>query len=578
MEPFMHIPFGLNGPFYAAFYAAAFLLGATMVFIEGRRRQWPVASCIALICACVLGAIAGSKLLMIPPTAWFELSGGGLPVSSGKTLIGGLLGGAIAVAVTRRLLRFPSSAADAFVWPVLLLVPLGRLGCLLGGCCFGRPAEVLWSVTYASGSAPFLTQVAEGHIPHDAVASLPVHPVPGYEIVFFLVLALVIWRTRRLTLSPGNRFYGVALLYGAFRFFEEFLRHTSLLANGLTSVQLGLVPAIVVLTVFVVVREMRSRRGRYPMEAVPTHSGTAAAGMITGLWLALWLSTGWFTPLELVVASLILAAGTLLLALHALTSVLVPRLHVMSITAALILPMGLILDGTTVLLPDTLRTHFLEIGLGGTSTDYLGNVLVGYDQGCDEDIPRYASSEHQYHIGGLEARYAVQNGPYNRSTVGARLYGGRDLRHALGPVREARTQILGINPYFKLDRQWFGVGAGLHVGQLLIKPERDDDNLRHLMPMLTSRIGQEEFFLDASVGDGMPGGSPGMWWQAGAGATIALGPREHLRVRVGSSQVGLYVNPSLRIRDRFTLYGQFAPVDENHHHVSGGLLYRIPLK
>jgi tetratricopeptide (TPR) repeat protein len=138
------------------------------------------------------------------------------------------------------------------------------------------------------------------------------------------------------------------------------------------------------------------------------------------------------------------------------------------------------------------QQHFLEIGVGGTSTDYLGNVLVGYDQGCDGQVPVYASSEHQYQIAGIEARYVVEQGPHHRSTMGARFYGGTDLQHELNHPRrtvpEARTQIWGINTYFKLDRRWFGFGAGLHLGQLLIKPDRDDENLRRLMPMLIHRI------------------------------------------------------------------------------------------
>ena len=86
---------------------------------------------------------------------------------------------------------------------------LGRIGCFLGGCCFGKPTGGVWGVVFPGGSAPY--EFYGG--------AVPLHPVQLYEAAFLLALFFVLFFWLKKDALP---FY--CLLYGIWRFGIEFLR------------------------------------------------------------------------------------------------------------------------------------------------------------------------------------------------------------------------------------------------------------------------------------------------------------------------------------------------------------------
>jgi phosphatidylglycerol:prolipoprotein diacylglycerol transferase len=103
-------------------------------------------------------------------------------------------------------------------------VLLGRLGCFVAGCDFGRPTSQGFAVQYPSAAAAHFHHVHSGFIEAGAPMSLPVHPVQLYEaLVGALMFALaLLLGTRRTPL--GLRFSCVACAYAAGRFFTDLLR------------------------------------------------------------------------------------------------------------------------------------------------------------------------------------------------------------------------------------------------------------------------------------------------------------------------------------------------------------------
>jgi len=84
---------------------------------------------------------------------------GGLVVYG--SFIGGLLG-LIVFAVRHRL---PLLAFSDLIAPsVFLGLAIGRLGCMLNGCCFGGTCDLPWAVTFPWNSPPHLHQVEEGMV------------------------------------------------------------------------------------------------------------------------------------------------------------------------------------------------------------------------------------------------------------------------------------------------------------------------------------------------------------------------------------------------------------------------------
>jgi len=78
----------------------------------------------------------------------------------GLVVYGSLLGGAVGLVLFVRRNALPLLPLGDLVAPsVLLGLALGRIGCLLNGCCYGGPCELPWSVRFPWGSPAHLHQV-----------------------------------------------------------------------------------------------------------------------------------------------------------------------------------------------------------------------------------------------------------------------------------------------------------------------------------------------------------------------------------------------------------------------------------
>ena len=129
----------------------------------------------------------------------------------GLIFYGGFLGACAAVYVfARRRGEHPLALGDFGVTGLVLGHAFGRLGCLLNGCCYGRPSDVPWHVWTAEAWR---------------------HPVQAYEALFNLALFAVLLR-----LYPRRPREGAVLAlylaaYGAWRFAAEFSPTESFTAN-----------------------------------------------------------------------------------------------------------------------------------------------------------------------------------------------------------------------------------------------------------------------------------------------------------------------------------------------------------
>jgi phosphatidylglycerol:prolipoprotein diacylglycerol transferase len=101
----------------------------------------------------------------------------------------------------------------------------GRIGCFLGGCCFGLPSHSPLAVSFPAGSAASYEQAEAGLLADKNLPSLPVHPTQLYEAIGCLVIALclLVW------CLPRKRFEGQVMLqflsaYAVLRFAIEWLR------------------------------------------------------------------------------------------------------------------------------------------------------------------------------------------------------------------------------------------------------------------------------------------------------------------------------------------------------------------
>lgn len=84
----------------------------------------------------------------------------------GLVVYGSLFGGAIAAFVYLRMNKLSFlKTADLIAPGMVLGLAIGRLGCLMNGCCFGGVCEApLPSFTFPAGSAPYVQQLAQGEL------------------------------------------------------------------------------------------------------------------------------------------------------------------------------------------------------------------------------------------------------------------------------------------------------------------------------------------------------------------------------------------------------------------------------
>lgn len=99
---------------------------------------------------------------------------------------------------------------------IVLAHGFGRIGCFLGGCCYGVVTDSVFGVSFPDGS------LAAKQYPAPGGGSLPVLPSQLFEAGFeFLLFFVMIFLYKRL---KNHFFETYAFAYGSFRFVLEFLR------------------------------------------------------------------------------------------------------------------------------------------------------------------------------------------------------------------------------------------------------------------------------------------------------------------------------------------------------------------
>ena len=186
--------------------------------ISDAHRQWIFvgAAAGALLGSRLLGLLEHPELLLHPPGGW-------LYYFTNKTIVGGFLGGLLGVELTKKRLGVTASSGDLMVFPILLGLSIGRLGCFFSGLedgTFGTATTLPWGINFGDG--------------------IHRHPTNLYEMLFLGVLALLLWGLERWRgpLGDGRRFELFLGGYLLFRLLVEFIKPTAALPGlGLTAIQ-----------------------------------------------------------------------------------------------------------------------------------------------------------------------------------------------------------------------------------------------------------------------------------------------------------------------------------------------------
>ncbi len=200
---------------YGIFVASGFMAGLWTASRRAMRDRIQPDMIVDLGPWLLVGAIVGARILYVvsywnesfagrPWTEIFMVQHGGL------VYYGGLIGASLACSLFAMLKKLPLwRLADILAPSIALGSFFGRWGCLMNGCCYGRPTTLPWGIQFPKDHETYPNYV---------------HPTEIYDSLLNLALyAFLAWLFRRKGFD-GQVFAVYLICYAVLRSFVEFFR------------------------------------------------------------------------------------------------------------------------------------------------------------------------------------------------------------------------------------------------------------------------------------------------------------------------------------------------------------------
>ncbi len=207
----------INHYTYGVLLAAAYIIGLQYATVRARARGLDANRVMDLGIYIIISALVGAKLLLIIVDFDHFRQDPLTILRSGGVFYGGfILAVSVAFWFVRRHAMPLWTTCDAFAPGIVLGQAVGRIGCLMAGCCYGKPTELPWGIT-------FTNTLAAANVGTPLEVSL--HPTQLYESgAALLILGILLFIERRGHGFAGRTFWSYLLLYPMARFIIEFYR------------------------------------------------------------------------------------------------------------------------------------------------------------------------------------------------------------------------------------------------------------------------------------------------------------------------------------------------------------------
>ncbi|MBN3038646.1 MAG: prolipoprotein diacylglyceryl transferase [Candidatus Omnitrophica bacterium] len=198
---------------YGLMVACAFIVGTYLASREAIRQNIPEQKIVDIALILAISGIVGGRLLYVLQNFDFYLK---YPLQiimlhkGGLSFFGGLFFALICMLFFLKLQNLPVlKTVDLFTPYLALGHAIGRIGCLLNGCCYGKQTSHFFAL----------------YFPAD---NIPRYPVQVYSslglVVIFIILRFWQERLRDKPRFQGQIFIFYCFLYSMMRFFMEYLR------------------------------------------------------------------------------------------------------------------------------------------------------------------------------------------------------------------------------------------------------------------------------------------------------------------------------------------------------------------
>ncbi len=200
---------------YGVFIAMAILLAIAITVREAKQKSLEYSLVFDLSFCLILSAILGSRILYVllkpqyfinNPLKIFQFWKGGLVFSGG--VFAAILAGWVYLYLKKQSF-WPWT--DAFAPGIAAGQALGRIGCLMAGCCYGETCKLPWAITFTHPQA-----LAPLHI--------PLHPTQIYHSLAGAITFFILYLSKKRLQYSGQLFALLLICYSIFRIMIEFFR------------------------------------------------------------------------------------------------------------------------------------------------------------------------------------------------------------------------------------------------------------------------------------------------------------------------------------------------------------------
>lgn len=571
---------------YQLFYMLAFLSAYIILIYEGYRRKLPMVAWVLILASLRLAVVTGTKVFSFSSADWQYMFANHVFLQNPqKTMFGGVLLGVGVYFLARRLLNFRHSVWDTVALAFPVAVSIQTLGCFFYGCCYGTATDIPWAVRYPEMSLAHFHQFESGLLAHNDLYSLPVHPVQLYQALGGILTVLLVMKFRRRWKAEGSALLSSLIIFALLRFLIEFFRDPLSNKSGgemlwiFKQVQWQYLAFSLLMTILLLWREKTFKaRKTTAVSQVPRLSTRIL--FLMSLVMVFLLLRNWFTIPEVIALNIALLPAVFLVGRELYLAYAPLRIRwAYALTA--ILPLFLMsqtLPQTQIdtTLTKTYKTH-LTVGGGFASGNYTTERTSYSGSGCDRVTnPHYFKQ--QYSAGGLG--YSFTRMTPDRSeiiTYGATLAGGRFSETNYDTGGEIRKILVDAGGFIKYDTKWIGLGAGIHIGNLVYSKGdvyrngltmSDMDHAYFMTPVFPGgylRVGPVRYFYaDIHIADQFPVSAPGLGCIAGIGSGFGL--RNGTSLRIGSSIIDegtMYVSAYIPIQNKFVIEPMYLWTNKN---------------
>ena len=200
---------------YGFLIAVGFLVGILFASREAKRLNLDQQAILDMAFYLILGAIIGSRLFFVlthPDYFRGSLLDAFKVWEGGLTFYGGFIVAFGVAAFMIKKYRLPLfQTLDLFAPSLAVGILFGRLGCFFAGCCYGRPCDLPWAVTFTNPQS-----LAE--------LNVPLHPTQLYAAAGSAITFAILLLLKNRKTFHGELALLWVMLYSGFRLFEELFR------------------------------------------------------------------------------------------------------------------------------------------------------------------------------------------------------------------------------------------------------------------------------------------------------------------------------------------------------------------